>query len=477
MSPAGTSLLFRPIEELARDLKEKRLSPVALAELSLERLETHGRKLNAVVTLVGQSALEAARASEKEISAGRYRGPLHGIPYGAKDLLATRGMPTTWGAEPYREQKFDFDATVVRKLAEAGAILIAKLAMVELAGGMGYNNADASFTGPGLNPWNTGFWSGGSSSGPGSAVAAGLVCFAIGSETVGSIVTPSAFSGVTGLRPTYGRVSRHGAMALCWTLDKLGPMARTARDCSLVLAAIEGTDPADPTSVLAPPPNAVKRRPPLRVGVLKDSTKFVHEEVSKNFEESIRVLASFADVTGDVTLPDFPYGLCTGPIVEAEGASAFLELIESGGLKQLRAKADRVGGYANILLPAVDYLQALRLREKMRAPIAALYEKFDLLATPTRATVAFPIGVDFDKAYPELASGRPQNFVSPIGSAISMGNLLGYPAISLPNGFGREGLPTGLQLLAPPFREDTLAAAGEEYQRRTDFHAKRPPGF
>src|SRR5262249_1384605 len=177
MTAAAADSLFRPIGEISRDLKDKRLSPVALAELSLERLETHGKKLNAVVTLAGQRALDAARDAEKEIAAGRHRGPLHGIPYGAKDLLATRGMPTTWGAEAYRNQKFDSDATVVQKLASAGAVLTAKLAMVELAGGMGYNNADASFTGPGLNPWNTGYWSGGSSSGPGSAVAAGLVSF------------------------------------------------------------------------------------------------------------------------------------------------------------------------------------------------------------------------------------------------------------------------------------------------------------
>jgi len=254
-------------------------------------------------------------------------------------------------------------------------------------------------------------------------------------------------------------------------------MARTARDCALILAAIEGIDPADPSCVPSPPAQPMKRRRPLRIGVLKDSTKFVHEEVARNFEESVRVLGSFSEMTTDVSLPDLPYGLCTGPIVEAEGASAFLDLIESGGLQKLRAKADHVGGYSNLLLPAVDYLQALRLREKMRAPVAALYEKFDLLATPSRATVAFPIGVDFDKAFPELATGRPQNFVSPIGSAISMGNLLGHPAMSLPNGFGREGLPTGLQLLAPAFGEDTLTAAGAEYQKRTDFHAKTPPAY
>ncbi|HEY6066650.1 MAG TPA: amidase, partial [Thermoanaerobaculia bacterium] len=234
---------FTPLRELAAKVRARQVSPVALAEEALARLESHGRKLNAVVTLAGDDAMAAAREAEAEIRRGRYRGPLHGIPYGAKDLLATKKMPTTWGAAPYRDQQFAYDGTVIRKLADAGAVLVAKLSMVELAGGMGYNNADASFTGPGLNPWNVKFWSGGSSSGPGSAVAAGLVPFAIGSETVGSIITPAAFSGVTGLRPTYGLVSRHGAMALCWALDKLGPLARSADDCALVLGAIAGKDP------------------------------------------------------------------------------------------------------------------------------------------------------------------------------------------------------------------------------------------
>ncbi len=470
------SVLYTPIRELAAKVRARKVSAVSLVEESLERLATHGAKLNAVVTLAGEVALAAARDADREIRQGKYRGPLHGIPYGAKDLLATKEMPTTWGAAPYRDQKFSSDATVIRKLRDAGAILTAKLAMVELAGGMGYNNADASFTGPGLNPWNTGYWSGGSSSGPGSAVSAGLVSFAIGSETVGSIVTPSAFSGVTGLRPTYGLVSRHGAMALCWTLDKLGPMARGSDDCQLVLEAIRGKDPADPSTVTAPGtarPNA--RR--LRVGVLKGATDFVQPEVARNFEASLAVVGRFADVVGDVALADLPFGVVAGTIVDAEGGSAFLEMIESGRSRELRAKSDRYGGYSSVMTPAVDYLHAMRLREKMRAPMSALFERYDVLAAPSRATVAYPIGLDFDKAYPELAKGRPANFVSAIGALIQVGNLVGWPAISLPNGFGQERLPTGLHLLGRAFGESDLTALGREYQRRTDFHAKRPPGF
>lgn len=468
----SAELLFTPVAELAKQVRARKVSPVTLAEASLERLETEGRRLNAVVTVAREQALERARAAEAEIRAGRYRGPLHGIPYGAKDLLATRGLPTTWGAEPYRSQQFDDDATVIAKLEKSGAVLTAKLAMVELAGGMGYNNADASFTGPGLNPWNSAFWSGGSSSGAGSSVGSGCISFAIGSETVGSILTPSAFSGVTGLRPTYGRVSRHGAMALCWTLDKLGPMARTAEDCGLVLAAIEGRDPKDGTTV--DPPRAAPLARKLRIGIPKGATDFVQPEVAQNFQNAVQVLRSFADVTEGVQLPDFPYGQLAGTIVDGEGGSAFRDLIESGGLRALRAKADRVGGYASVMLPAVDYLHAMRVREKTRGPLLELFGKYDLLAAPTRATVALPIGVDFDKAYPELAQGRPASFVSPIGSLISGGNLVGFPAMSLANGFGRDGLPTGLQLLAGPFREDLLVSAGAEYQKRTDFHARKP---
>src|SRR5438876_5661449 len=241
--------LFAPVSELAQLLKTQKLSSEALTRAYLGRLEKLGPKLGAVVTITRGRALAQARQADLEIQAGRYRGPLHGVPYGAKDLLATRGIPTTWGAEPYKDQVFDHDATVIRKLREAGAVLVAKLAMVELAGGFGYNNADASFTGPGRTPWNLDYWSGGSSSGSGASVAAGLVSFAIGSETSGSIITPAAYCGVSGLRPTYGRVSRHGAMALCWTLDKLGPMARSADCCGLILAAISGKDASDPSSV------------------------------------------------------------------------------------------------------------------------------------------------------------------------------------------------------------------------------------
>ena len=463
-------IYFASISELGAQLRAGKLSPVELTEGYLARLEKYGPRLGAVVTIMRASALKEARTAEREFKRGHFRGPLHGIPFGVKDLLATHDAPTSWGATPYKDQKFDFDATVVKRLRDAGAILLAKLAMVELAGGMGYFHADASMTGAGRTPWNTNYWSGGSSSGPGAATAAGLVAFAIGSETSGSIITPASFCGVTGLRPTYGRVSRHGAMALSWTLDKLGPMCRSAADCGYVLAAIAGLDPLDPTSHNRPfryPPPTVTRTPAkrLRVAVLKGSYEQAQKEVRENFLASLEWLKKNAQVTMDVTLPDFPYGAVVGTIVNAEGASAFRDLIESGRVKELAVPEDRIGGYSMLLVPAVDYLHAMRLRAPMRRAWAEMFKKFDLLVAPSRATVANPVDKSFAEAWPGVRA------TSPIGAA----NAVGVPAISVPNGFGVEGLPTGLQFVGPAWSEDLLVETAARYQQATDWHKRRPP--
>ncbi len=460
---------FLPVRELAARIRARKLSPVEFASGCLDRLENLGPRYNAVVTVMRESALVEARAAEREIAAGRHRGLLHGIPYGVKDLVATKNAPTTWGATPYRDQRFDHDATAVERLRASGAILCAKLAMVELAGGMGYNHADASFTGPGLTPWNTKFWSGGSSSGPGSAVAAGLVPFAIGSETSGSILTPSAYSGVTGLRPTYGLVSRHGAMALCWTLDKLGPMARGADDCAIVLAAIAGRDEKDESTTARGFPYERREEPPaspLRVAVPKGVVDKVQPEVGVNFEKSLEALKGVVDVTRDVEWPDLPWGPAVSAIVGAEGASAFLDLIESGRVKELKCAKDRHGGYAGTLIPAVDYLQAMRLRRPMKRAVAKFFERFDLVASPTRATVAYPTDKNFEDAYPGIGGGP---------ALIPAGNLCGLPALALPNGFGENGLPTSIAFMGPAFSERALVQLGNAYQARTDWHLKRPP--
>ncbi|HEY1402703.1 MAG TPA: amidase [Pyrinomonadaceae bacterium] len=468
---------FSSVTELAAQIRARKLSPVELTEGYLARLERYGARLGAVATVMRQSALREARQAEQEIRAGRYRGVLHGIPYGAKDLLATREAPTTWGATPYKDQRFDYDATVVRKLREAGAILCAKLAMIELAGGMGYNQADASLTGACRTPWNTDYWSGGSSSGPGAAVAAGLVAFAIGSETSGSIITPAAFCGVSGLRPTYGMVSRHGAMALCWTLDKLGPMCRTAADAGLVLAAIAGRDPLDASSrdskfrypsaarTSRPAPPAKPRR--LRLAVMKDSFEKAQKEVRENFLASLEVLKKGrapVRVEMDVQLPDYPYSAAVGTIVDAEGAAAFRDLIESGNVRQLASPEGRVGGYSASLVTAVDYLHAMRMRVPMRRAWNEFFQKYDVLVAPSRSTVSYPVSKTFDQAYPGIGAATP----------IGASNLVGVPAISVPNGLGQEGLPTGIQFVGAAWSELTLLELADDYQQATDWHKRRP---
>lgn len=466
---SSESLYFKSAAELGRLLRSRKLTSMALTQGYIDRLRSLGRELNAVVTLMEDTALEDARRADADLRLGRSRGPLHGVPFGVKDLLATRGVPTTWGAEPYRNQVFDHDATVVRRLRDAGAVLVAKLAMVELAGGMGYDEADAAFTGPGITPWNRAFWSGGSSSGPGSAVAAGLVGFAIGSETSGSILTPSAYCGVTGLRPTYGLVSRHGAMALSWTLDKLGPMCRSAEDCGLVLAAIAGSDPEDATAVdrgfrWRRPAATRSRR--LRVMVPKGCVEKVQTAVRDNFEASLHVLAPFADIEREVEWPDFPWGPCVGTIVDAEGAAAFLPLLESGEVAKLRCPADRIGGYNALLTPAVDYVQALRLRAPMKRAVNALFQRFDVVAAPTRANVSSPLDKKFRNAYPDVNGGP---------ALIAAGNLCGLPAVCLPNGFGENGLPTSVSFMGAAFSEAMLLEVAYRLQQETQWHEQAPP--
>ena len=458
---------FLAVVELGRLLRQKKTSATELATYFLDRLERIGPRYNAVVTVTRERAMAEAAQADREIAAGKWRGPLHGIPYGVKDLIATKGYPTTWGAEPYRQQKLDYDATVVERLGAAGAVLVAKLAMVELAGGMGYNQANASFTGPGKTPWNPDYWSGGSSSGPGAAVAAGLVPFAIGSETSGSILTPAAYCGVTGLRPTYGLVSRHGAMALAWTMDKLGPLGRTAEDCSLVLAAMGGKDANDPSAVergfkVPPEPPASKR---FKIGVPKGADKDIQPEVAANFRQALKVLQDRLDVVVDVELPDLPYGAVAGMIIAAEGASAFDDLLKDGRLSQLTAPEDRTGGYPALAVSAPDYLRALRVRRPMQRALDDFLKQFDALAVPTRSTVASPIDKPFREGWPGVTGGA--NVIGPT-------NVVGVPGISVPNGFGVQGLPTGLSFAGRAFDEAKLVTLARLYQARTDWHRRQP---
>jgi aspartyl-tRNA(Asn)/glutamyl-tRNA(Gln) amidotransferase subunit A len=330
---------------------------------------------------------------------------------------------------------------------------------------MGYRQANASFTGPGLTPWSPDSWSGGSSAGSGAAVAAGLVPFAIGSETSGSIMTPASYCGVTGLRPTYGRVSRHGAMALSWTLDKLGPMARSADDCGLVLSAIAGHDSEDVSSVDRPfcyPPVCVEYRP-FKFGVPLGIVEKVQPEVKANFEASLDVLRRFSTIE-EVKLPDQPFGTALSTILSAEKASAFEDFVTSGQVGELTAPEDRYGGYAEQMIFAKDYIKALRIRGVLNRQLDELLSRFDALLAPTTVTVAPPIA----KTFAEYSSGYRY---SQLGVA---SNLAGVPAISVPNGFGERGLPTGLMFVGRAFEELSILAAADAYLQRTDWHSKHP---
>jgi aspartyl-tRNA(Asn)/glutamyl-tRNA(Gln) amidotransferase subunit A len=459
--------VFRPLRELAEALRARQVSPVELAEAFLRRLETLGPRYNAIVTLTRQRALVEARRAEAEIAAGGWRGPLHGIPYGVKDLLATAGgVPTTWGAAPLRTQTFDLDATAVRRLEQAGAVLVAKLAMVELAGGMGYRQPSASFTGPGISPWSADAWSGGSSSGSGSAVAAGLVPFAIGSETWGSILSPAANCGVSGLRPTYGRVSRHGAMALCWTLDKLGPLALTADDCGRVLDAIAGPDPHDPTAARRPfrytGGEAVGRR--FRFGVIRDVAATAEAAVREAFDRSLEILRQIGTVE-EVTIADLPYEAITRTILMAEAASAFEDMIESGAIAGLTAPEDRFTAYARDAILAKDYIKALRLRAFVVREADRVLSGLDALLAPGRPAVAPPL----DREFRSAARGNLPDVMGAIG------NAAGLPAIAVPNGISEAGLPTSLQFMGRAWEENTILAAAQAWQGITDYHLHHPP--
>lgn len=464
--PVPEELAFASIRELGKRWRAGEFTAVELTEFYLRRVETLGPKFNAVVTVLRERALAEAAEADRERRAGQDRGPLHGIPYGAKDLLAVRGAPTTWGAAPFRDRVIDEDATVVTKLRAAGAILVAKLAMVEIAGGLGYRQANASFTGPGLCPWEPGSWSGGSSSGSGSAVGAGLVPFAIGSETWGSILTPAGYCGVAGLRPTYGRVSRHGAMALSFTLDKLGPLARTADDCGLVLHAIAGPDPRDDSASSVPfqYPAATPARRPFKLALLKEPTRRPQPEVQANFEAAVETLKPLAEWR-EIELPNFPYGSVASTILFSEMGAAFEGLITSGDVWKMTAPEDRFGAHAALMIPAKDYINAFRIRRKIQVALDELLTPFDALVAPTLATVAPPINRDFS-AYQGAFRG------SAVDGA---GNAAGIPSLTVPSGFGERGLPTGVQFIGRAFSESQLIAVAAAYQERTEWHTKRPP--
>jgi aspartyl-tRNA(Asn)/glutamyl-tRNA(Gln) amidotransferase subunit A len=477
MAAIGSDIFFSTIGELNQLLTTRQISAEELARAFATRLDQLGPRYNALALSLHQEALRKAKDVDKDIKRGRLRGPLQGIPYGVKDLLSYAGQPTTWGAKPYAGQVFDYNATVIDKLEGVGAVLVGKLSMVELAGGGGYRYASASLFGPGLNPWDRTRWSGGSSSGSAAAVAAGLVPFTIGSETSGSIVTPASFCGVTALRPTYGLVSRHGAMALSWTLDKLGPFARSAEDCGLVLAAIAGKDGKDPGSAgksfyytpqYARPLNQLRIAwSPADFGDRADAS------ARPAFEAALAVIKQSGAQLVESRLPQFPYGAILSTILGAEQASIFEPLITSGRVEELEDQAQIAGLKASLDIPAKDYLKAMRIRRLMQEAVERLWGDADAILAPGRPGPATRIEQPLSPLPETPPSAAPPSTPGDFGAIVPAGNLAGLPALILPCGFAGN-LPVALQVVGPPWSENLLLAIGKDFQTRTDWHKRRP---
>lgn len=432
---------FFSIGQLAELIRTRKVTSEELTRMYLNRLKKYGPMLECVITLTESLAFAQAQRADREIAAGKYRGPLHGIPYGAKDLIATRGIKTTWGSVPYKDQLIDEDATVIRRLENAGAVLVAKLTMGELAWG------DVWFGGKTRNPWNVQQGSSGSSAGSAAATAAGLVAFAIGTETWGSIVSPSTRCGTTGLRPTYGRVSRSGAMALSWSMDKIGPICRTVEDCAIVLHAIYGPDGKDQTVYDVPfnyTPRLDLRK--LSVGYLKEA----FDSAKSNREQNAATIAQLQSMgirLIPITLPKLPVASLDF-ILSAEAGAAFDELTRSGKddllVRQIKNAWPNVFRLSRFI-PAVEYIQANRIRFLLIQEMAQVFEKVDLYVAPSLE-----------------------------GDNLLLTNLTGHPCVVVPNGFSQEGTPTSISFIGKLFDEATLLAFAKKYQDATGFHLHHP---
>ncbi len=451
-------LAFAPLTELAKLIRSRQVSSVELTKLYLDRLHRYDPLLECVISYTEKSALEQAEHADREIASGRYRGPLHGVPWGAKDLLAFPGYRTTWGAKPYEEQVRDEKATVVARLEEAGAVLIAKLTLGALAMG------DVWFGGKTKTPWKPSQGSSGSSAGSASATAAGLVGFAIGSETRGSIVSPSTRCGTTGLRPTFGRVSRFGAMALSWSMDKLGPIARSVEDCALVFGAIHGADGLDPTAVDRPFHWPLRQDPrTLRVGFVQEAFEQDRTERAEDEEEkaalrewqdydrqTLEVLRGLGFELVPIELPQKYPADAIGFVLTTEAAAAFDELTRSGRDDLLVRQDGRA--WPNTfrsaqMVPAVEYIRANRIRTLVMREMEEKLKGIDVYLTP-----------------------------SYMANNLGLTNLTGHPAIVLPNGFrSSDGTPTSINFLGKLFGETEVLSVAHAYQQATEFHLKRPP--
>ncbi|MEE2754206.1 MAG: amidase [Candidatus Latescibacterota bacterium] len=435
-----SDIAFLSLSDLSRLIRSGVLSPVELTELYLERLDGLGRDLNSVITLTPDIARRQAERAESEILKGAWRGQLHGVPWGAKDLLATKAVPTTWGSTVYKGQVPDYDAAVVERLENAGAVLSAKLSMGSLAYGPNW------FGGMTRNPWNTETGSSGSSAGPGAATAAGLIGFSIGTETHGSITSPSHTCGVTGLRPTFGRVSRYGAMALGYSLDKIGPMCRSAEDCAAVFSAIAGRDSRDAVTVDAPfgwPDNRDVRS--MRIGYVEQEYERVEGASADVDSTALDVFRELGAEVTPVTLPAFPAGLLITLWVEA--ASAFDELARSEDLDLLEndnSQWPKIFRAAQSI-PATAYVRAQRLRANLLDAFETMMQDWDAIVCP--------------------AQGE---------SSLTLGNLTGHPSLTFPVGFV-DGMPRGMTVIGELWDEASILSLGHAFQSATDWHLKRPP--
>lgn len=438
-------LAFYPVGDLAELLRTRKITSLELTRFFIERLKKYNQQINCVVTYTEDLALALAKQADTEIAAGKYRGPLHGIPFGVKDLLSVKGYPTTWGAAPYKDQVLEETAAVVEQLEKAGAVLVAKLSMGELA------IDDIWFGGTTHNPWDLEQGSSGSSAGSAAAVSAGLLPFAIGSETWGSIVSPATRCGITGLRPSYGRVSRSGAMALSWTMDKLGPICRNASDCALVFEAIAVKDTRDPAQFDLPfnfPPSKDIKK--LRVGYMK--TAFEHDSINrKNNEASLDILRNMGYELIPVEMPkDLPVQALS-IILEAEAAAAFDEITRNGKVDMLARKEK--GYWPDIFrkarfIPAVEYIQANRIRTELVSEMDKLFDKVDIIVSPS-----------MDDA---------QSLIT---------NLTGNPCVVVPNGLYDGKHPGSISFIGQLFDEATVLAFAKEFQDKTPFDEMHPPLF
>ena len=438
------ALAYYTVGQLGQLIQTKQISSVELTQFFLNRLKTTDPKLHCVISLTEDLALSQAKRADAELKAGKYRGPLHGIPYGAKDLLAKKGYKTTWGAVPYKDQTLDLDATVVQKLEEAGAVLCAKMTLGALAMG------DVWFGGMTRNPWNTEAGSSGSSAGSASSVSAGLLPFAIGTETLGSIVSPSTVCGTTGLRPTFGRVSRHGAMALSWSMDKIGPITRSVEDCALIFNAIYGPDGHDPTVMAAPfryaPLTTLKG---LRIGYVK---KGFESNYSNRANDSL-TLQTLRTLGAELVPFELPTSVPAGRIsflLTVEAAASFDELTRSGrdDLMVRQGKNAWPNSFRSArFVPAVEYIQANRARTKLINDMAAQLKaaQLDVYISPTYA-----------------------------GGNLTLTNLTGHPCVVLPNGFTKQNLPTSITFMGQLFEEGKVLAVAKAYQDATDWHKRHP---